>query len=269
MNLLYRKLLKIPLLLYGLGQCPAESACTYLIYHSVSGRLGLELDLDCELFRRQLAFLAQTKRVISYEEAITRLQSAHPLPERAFVLTFDDGYVDFYTHVFPLLQQFQLPATLFVTTGFVEEDVPYPILNHRMTGVHPVNWEMLGEMAASKLVTLGAHTHTHPIMAQASKTRMEEELAKPIELFQKYLGMMPTHFAYPKAIWNADVEHLVAQHYRTAAVAGGHSATQKTFNPYRIPRLPIRRSDGWLFFLAKVRGWLDTEERLYAQLHRL
>jgi len=136
---------------------------TLVRYHRVDGTLGLELDLDAGLFARQIEYLAATGKVISYEQAVARLARG----ERggpAYVLTFDDGYEDFYTRVFPLLKAYALPAMLFVTTGFVEERVAYPLLAAPGTQVAPVTWDMLGEMAASGLVTLGAHTHTHPVL---------------------------------------------------------------------------------------------------------
>ena len=52
------------------------------------------------------------------------------------------------------------------------------------------------------------------------------------------------------------------------SLGGGQKATPAHFQPYRIPRLPIRRSDDWLFFRAKVQGWLASEEAVYAWLRR-
>jgi peptidoglycan/xylan/chitin deacetylase (PgdA/CDA1 family) len=134
--------------------------------------------------------------------------------------------------------------------------------------VKPVTWEMLGEMAESGLVTLGAHTHTHPVLTEVSLSQVEEELAKPIDLFQRRLGIRPTHFCYPRAVWRDDIEQLVARYYRSAAVGGGTRAKPVGFHRYRIPRLPIRRSDGWKFFRAKIDGRMANEEELYSRLRR-
>jgi hypothetical protein len=268
MKQIIRQWLKIPVLLNNLFRRNAEAGFYYLIYHRVSGDSDFDVDLPLPLFRRQLEFLARARRVVSYDEALNALKSGQPVTNEAFVLTFDDGYEDFYTHVFPLLRDLELPAILFATTGFVETGIPYPILHHDSPDATPVNWDMLGEMAASGLVTVGAHTHTHPILTNVSETQVEEELAKPLEIFHERLGIKVQHFAYPKALWNQKVEALVKQHYATAAICGEQKATPRHFNPHRIPRIPIRRSDGWLFFLAKIRGWLEGEEALYDKLHK-
>jgi peptidoglycan/xylan/chitin deacetylase (PgdA/CDA1 family) len=269
MKQIMRQCLKIPILLNNLFRHSIEAGFHYLIYHRVSGDSHFDVDLPLSLFHRQLEFLAEARQVMSYDEALKTLQSGQPIDRETFVLTFDDGYEDFYTHVFPLLRNLSLPAILFVTTEFVETGIPYPILHHDSPNARPVNWDMLSEMVESGLVTVGAHTHTHPILTNIPETQVEEELAKPLEIFHKRLGINVQHFAYPKALWNQKVEALVTQHYASAVICNESKATPSHFNPYRIPRIPVRRSDGWLFFLAKTRGWLEGEEALYKKLHQL
>lgn len=251
---------------HALGQASPPGGAAFLIYHRVAGTLALELDIGPALFRRQMAWLAATRQVIAYDEAVTRLRNGSDEP--GVVLTFDDGYRDFYTEVFPVLREYALPATLFVTTGFVEDGTPYPMMSVRGVEVAPVTWEMLGEMAESGLVTLGAHTHTHPVLAGQAPGRVAEELERPLELFQRRLGLRPRHFAYPKAIWDGAAEAAVARCYATAVIGGGAAATPARFNAYRIPRVPVRRSDGWWFFRAKLNGWLAGEEPMYERLRR-
>lgn len=264
-----RQGLKIPVLLKNLFKTEGSAGICYLIYHRVSGDLKLELDLPRPLFRRQLEFLAQSGQVISYEAALATLEVGQPLPHNQFVLTFDDGYEDFYTGVFPLLRRLELPATLFVTTGFVENGTPYPLLRHNLPQVKPVTWPMLAEMAESGLVTIGAHTHTHPVLTGQAEFQVREELTRPLALFQDRLGITVSHFAYPKARWDHTVESLVKEYYRSAVICEETIARPTQFDPYRIPRLPIRRSDGWFFFLAKIRSRLEGEEALYGRLRQL
>lgn len=261
-----RRCLKIPVLLTNLLPRKREPGFSFLIYHRVSGQSSLELDLPYPLFRRQMELLAQTGRVISYDEALNRLQSGQPNQEEAFILTFDDGYRDFYARVFPLLRELHLPVILFVTTGFVESGLPYPILSRRIEA-EPVSWEMLAEMVESGLVTVGAHTHTHPKLLHENKEHIIRELADPLALFRERLGLEVRHFAYPRGDWNSDLEELVGRYYRSAVIGGGQKASPGRFHPYRIPRIPIRRSDGWLFFRAKIEGRLNGEEALYQRLH--
>lgn len=268
MKSLAHKSLKIPILLRNLFRPKDEKGLNFLIYHNISGNLSFELDMPLPTFRRQLEYLARTQRVVSYHQALQILQAGIRPSEERFVLTFDDGYREFYTHVFPLLCRFKLPAILFVTTGFVETGIPYPLLSHPKARVNPVNWDMLAEMVESGLVTVGAHTHTHPVLINQPEERVIEELEKPKEIFRSCLGLDAQHFAYPKALWNETIEPLVAKYYLSAVICNEKKALSASFHPYRIPRIPIRRSDGWFFFLAKIHGWLEGEEAMYDKLRR-
>lgn len=266
MSLWGRRLFKIAAMASsGLEQNRGTYGIRFLVYHKVDGSSNLELNLSPQLFERHLKFLALTGSVITYERALHLLQEDVPLDRSFYVLTFDDGYQDFYTIAFPLLRLFQLPATVFVTTGFTDTGKTYPL--QRINRVEqPASWEMLSEMCESGLVTIGGHTHTHPLMTGLTRDRIEEELTYPLQLFKDKLGIHVQHFAYPEAVWSVEVDELVRKHYRSAVVGGGRTAQPCQFDPFRIPRIPVRRSDGWWFFRAKAQGWLENEEVIFEQL---
>lgn len=254
-----------PFLLWSLGVHTRQPGVYFLLYHKVSGELPIGIDLPHELFRRQMEHLARRGRVVSYDAAIDILQAGRAPARDLFVLTFDDGYRDFYTHAFPLLEVLRLPATLFVTTRFVDEGVPCVMSRPPEQRLLPVTWSMLREMHASGLVTIAAHTHTHAELPGQSPARVRDELMRPRALIEERVGATARHFAYPRAVWDPTVEAEVRAVYESAAIAGWSKTTVPSFNPYRIRRLPILRRDGWLYFRAKLRGWLEQEERA---LHR-
>lgn len=96
-----------------------------LMYHSVvSEEISAFVDpnnsVTVEQFESQLQFLKAHCNVISFAEMLAHTEANKPLPERAVVITFDDGYRDNLTLAAPLLEKHQLPATLFLCTGYVE-----------------------------------------------------------------------------------------------------------------------------------------------------
>lgn len=91
-----------------------------LIYHRVLPGLDplRPREPDVARFRWQMELLAGAFNVLPLTEAVSRLESG-TLPARAAAITFDDGYADNCTLALPVLREFGLPATVFVTTGFL------------------------------------------------------------------------------------------------------------------------------------------------------
>jgi len=80
--------------------------------------------MPAELFRRRLEQLRRSRSVVlPLDEAIKRLYE-NDLPDKSVALTFDDGTSDFYQQAFPLLKEFQFPATLYLTTFYSHYNRP-------------------------------------------------------------------------------------------------------------------------------------------------
>jgi peptidoglycan/xylan/chitin deacetylase (PgdA/CDA1 family) len=74
--------------------------------------------ISAELFRNRLELLRKSRAaVLPLGEAVERLY-ADDLPDRAVTITFDDGLSDFYRRAFPLIQEFEVPVTLYLTTFY-------------------------------------------------------------------------------------------------------------------------------------------------------
>ena len=265
MKTLHKKMVKVSLVPYGMFK-REEPGIYFLIYHRVTGDLGLELDMPFPVFRKQIEHLAGGGNVVSFDSAVDILRSGQRPSRDLFVITFDDGYADLFSHVFPLIKDLSIPVILFPATGPLESGaikVGRPFMNK---GVDPVSWDQLGKVTESGLVTVGAHTHSHLDMTELSDEEICREMERSKGLFKERLGYSVKHFAYPKAIWNKRVEQIVRRYFETAVIGGGRKATVDGHQSYRIPRVPIRRSDGWIFFLAKTKGLIRAEEEVYSRL---
>ena len=244
-----------------------------LMYHRVTGDVPLEIDLRYEAFQRQMHWLAEHARVFSLDEAVAMLEGRLPLPAArpGFVITFDDAYQDFSTHALPLLRDLNLPATLYVPTGFIERPELPPVTARiaEIGRLRPLTWEMLAELAASPLITLGAHTHQHLELPGLTDDEVVTECGRCDELLLRRLGIRVLHFAYPRGIWDQRVERLVKQRYRTIAVVGGGAVRQVDFDPHRISRVPVLRSDDMRWFHARIKGQLIYEEKAVRGLKQL
>ena len=70
-------------------------------------------------FAAQMKFLSEHYRVIPLDDLAARIASNRSLPDRAVAVTFDDGWADNYQYAFPILKAYGIPATIFLTSGFI------------------------------------------------------------------------------------------------------------------------------------------------------
>lgn len=230
-----------------------------LIYHQVGAGLGRQMEVTVENFRRQLDWLVENRRVVSLEAAVASWDEADA--DRLVVLTFDDGYRDIYTTAFPMLKERILPFTLYVATEAVETGMALG----PQAGADPLTWAMIEEMTGSGLVTIGAHTHTHRDLRNASEAVVEQELELSNELISTRLGTEPRLFAYPWVYWSPKADPLVGGSYRTA-VLGGSPRPDPSPPPHRLHRYPVQLSDGLAFFRARITGGLLLEKKVRRRL---
>ncbi len=233
---------------------------TVLIYHRVGGGSASEVDLELDAFRTQLAHLAEHHDVITLDAAAVLLTTATASAagdKRPVVLSFDDGTADFCDTVVPALVEFELPATLYAATHFIDAGEPFP------WGAPPVSWAGLRDVVSTGLVTVGSHTHTHALLDRADPDVIADELDRSIELIGEHLGTVPAHFAYPKALpGSAAAEAEVRSRFTTAALARSRVNEPGSTDLHRLWRTPIQRSDGFDFFAAKADGGLRLEGEL-------
>jgi peptidoglycan/xylan/chitin deacetylase (PgdA/CDA1 family) len=99
---------------------------TVLCYHRVLDTDG-EFPFDSDLvsastaqFREQLRYISRNYNVLNFRSLARYLRKNNGrFPDNPLLITFDDGYIDNYTVAYPMLREFGLPATIFVTAGFI------------------------------------------------------------------------------------------------------------------------------------------------------
>ena len=227
-----------------------------LIYHQVTTTPRRQLDIDPETFKDHIDFLMQHGQVVSLDTMLAdpRRGEAH----EDYVLTFDDGFKGLYTHAFPVMRDRGLEFTLYITSKMVDT---------ASTGGDDemLTWDQVNEMAASGLMTVGAHTHTHPDLRDLSESAVGEEIRLSNESIEKRTGTRPRHFAYPKGYWSNTAEPAIRAAYESAVLGAGSPITD-TSDFHRLGRVAVQRADGNLFFRWKVKHGLRLEETVRSRL---
>src|SRR3989338_4734778 len=95
-----------------------------LMYHGITAKKDAVTNFDnkhvhIEKFEKQLAYLKKDYNFISMEEFILWHEGEENIPDNAVIMTFDDGYKNTYTNLFPLLQKYNAPAVIFLHTAYI------------------------------------------------------------------------------------------------------------------------------------------------------
>ena len=144
------------------------------------------------------------------------------LPEKAVLLTFDDGFKGFYDTIFPILRTFEYPATFAIVTNWIEnDDLKIPYGKRILSSKNFITWQQIKEMSESNLIEIASHSHNlhqgvvaNPqLNVQASATsriynssyesdeqyrqRIKNDLQSSIDLIKKHTGKAPQTIVWP------------------------------------------------------------------------
>jgi peptidoglycan/xylan/chitin deacetylase (PgdA/CDA1 family) len=252
LDTLARKASKAAVLPLGLARGRRHGDVVILLYHRV-GPGPEEIELSPTLFERQMRALARRDRVLPLGTALGDEQRG------GVVVTFDDGYRDFYETALPILVRHHVPAILYLATSFVDNT------GSELAGP-PLSWSQLEEIVSSGLVTIGAHTHSHADLSSATEGEAEAEMRRSQELIEDRLGIACRHFAYPWGVGSPEADRAARRLFDTAAFSVWRTNRRGRIDNHRLGRVPILRSDGMAFFHAKARGKLNGEAMIYRAL---
>lgn len=211
----------------GQWEIPEGYQVPVLMYHGVADETwgASELFVRPENMEEQLAYLVENGYTPIWFEDLAQVDQI----ENPVILTFDDGYADNYTVLFPLLKKYQVKATIFVVTGTV--DYNPKILTS----------SQIREMSDSGLVSIQSHTHTHPYLNTLSREEQERELLLSKQQIVRMTGKEPYVLCYPSGRSNDDTRELARSCYRLGInMSGGDYYTGD--DPYQVSRWYVSRA---------------------------
>ena len=240
-----------------------------LMYHSISPAAGrqhpyFETHTSAEVFSRQMQLLKdENYQTISLAEAISR--SEQHVDQKQVVITFDDGYRDFYTQAFPTLVRHAFTATLFVVSTYSAES------RFSRNGADYMTWNEIREVHAGG-ISIGSHSATHRHLSTLNDEELRAELADSKNAIENALGKKIASFSYPFAFPEPD--KVFVSRLKSILESSGYEngvcttiGTMAAGNEhFFLPRLPVNAFDDARFFRAKLEGgydWLRTMQRIY------
>jgi peptidoglycan/xylan/chitin deacetylase (PgdA/CDA1 family) len=188
----------------GVGAVNGENGRTLrvLMYHKVNDMPGNPTTVATGVFDEQMALLRDLGyRVVDLGAVLAHYADGAPLPEKAVLITFDDGYRDNLQNALPILQRYDYPAVLFVPIGYVSNSLPLPHEEPLATrGVlnRTLDWKELAGLEREG-VRIESHGIGHRPLADLevdeaareivlSKLRLEERLGRTVRAFAYVKG---------------------------------------------------------------------------------
>lgn len=164
-----------------------------LMYHYVrevdsnTDPLGYGLSVSPEIFASHLAALEQA----GYTTITPQQFLSGDYPDKSLILSFDDGYDDFYSQARPLLLEHQMTAIAFVIYGFLDQE------NYLSTG-------QVEELVADGF-EIGSHTVSHPNLTSLDDTRLQQELMESRTALERLTGKRIIAISYPSGEYDERV----------------------------------------------------------------
>lgn len=200
-----------------------------LMYHMIGNEQGNAAIMTEANLRIQMNYLRDHGyHPITMQELYDYVTKGAPLPEKPVCITFDDGYLDSYTIVYPLMKEYGYPWTLFLIT----DDVGKPY--NRMT------WDQLKEMADSHTVTIANHTLSHPKLHNlATAKEKEKEIVEANQALKYHLGIDNLWLAYPYGDYDDEVVAIAKKAGIKMAVTTDAGRVHVGSYPYELKRVYI------------------------------
>ncbi|WP_291856873.1 polysaccharide deacetylase family protein, partial [Marinilabilia sp.] len=203
-----------------------------LVYHRFGDSRYPSTNTSVSVFEEHLKYLSDNGFKSFTVSELLNDTSALANDSKKVLITVDDGFASFYENGIPLLEKYEMKATLFVNT----ESVGW--------GDY-LSWPQLNEVMA-KGIEIGSHSHQHNYFVNVHDTLrakvFEEDLLKAEALFEENVGFVPKTYVYPYGEFSDDMVEVIKKHDYEIAFAQNSGVLSNTSHPYAVPRFPVAGS---------------------------
>jgi peptidoglycan/xylan/chitin deacetylase (PgdA/CDA1 family) len=204
-----------------------------------------------EKFEEQLCYLHEagyySTRLAEWQTAVA---TKRPLPGRAILITFDDGYLDFLTYAWPLLKRYGFTATVFLVAGEIGGKNHW---DHRLDSeaVPLLGWADIRQLQIEG-VEFGSHSLSHPRLTALSTADIVRQAARSRAILERGLGVPVSAFAYPYGDTDQVVQHLIGACGYIFGLSCKPGLSRFQDSLLSLPRIEVTGSDTLQQFVAKI-----------------
>jgi len=263
----------------------ARGALGVLLYHRIAAPVrGLPAPLYNVVprrFRQQIqGILARGYQAWPLGKVLDFHEAGRTIPEKIFVVTFDDGYGNVYQNAWPILKELQVPATIFLTTGWLDRGGPFPFdvwgmrYRDRLPPVayRPLSTAECQELLASGLIEFGSHTHSHADF-RGRPEEFLQDLHASVAVLRERFGIGKMAFAFPFGYeYRRTFGEELALAARRDGVRCSLSATAELVrvgsDPFDWGRFGVEPTETAAHLAGKLDGWFGLFRDVWVRLSR-
>ena len=231
----------------------AADGVPILLYHRVSDTDTNPTTLKVADFEAQLKYLVDNGyHVIAPDDLLDAWASGKTLPKNPIVLTFDDGHEDIYKNVFPLLQKYNMRATVFIVTDHI--------------GMKDyLSWDFVRALQAGGFMDFESHTMTYKNLATLKGDKLWNEIYGSKQAIEWALKKPANFISYPEGKYTIDAEETSKEVGFRAGFIEDYGLAENDSDNYVLTRIPVlgSNSNTLLRFKLRLKG-----SPIFAPLHR-
>lgn len=195
-----------------------------LCYHRIIQKPKYIYDVAVVEFEKQIKTLLDNRyRIIRISDLLDGIEKKN-IPEKAVIITVDDGDISSYESAYRIAKKYRIPITLFIYTDYISR------------GGRSISWEKLEELAKAG-VDIGSHTRTHPYLTKLKNIKMvEKEIKESKDIIEDKLKIKVKFFAYPYGLYNNVIEDIVIKSGYESALTLDWGNNDLNTNRFRIKR---------------------------------
>jgi len=224
-----------------------------LMYHHVLSKDSF-IASGIENFEKQMKFVSENYKTLTSKE-FEKYKKGDKSFDKSVMITFDDGWRDNLEFAYPILKKYNLKATLFIITGWIDEasKKSYPFVERKHNESKKIvqeranevvlNWDEVDRMR--DVFDIHSHTHFHRD-DYFGKISLEEELVLSKERIKEKLGFETNHLCWPRGIYDED-DIVLAKKIGYRFLYTTKRGINKSDNNFdEIKRISVKKDDKWL-----------------------
>lgn len=263
-NLKFQVKRSVSSILTLIGRLYPKDRIPVLLYHSVDTS-GSDISITPREFKAQMEYLKFSEyRTISLMEYMHYLQTDGKSHPKEVVLTFDDGFKNNYSEVFPVLREYGFTATIFLATNYIDGICTWE-KNEFIPNLQLLSWGEIEEMSAFS-IDFASHSSSHPYLTKLSEAKIRIELLNSKSIIEAKLKKPVTFFSHPYGDTNKQIQRMAEEcGYLGAFSSIDFGLANNKDNLYDLKRVGTAHFSSLQDFKAALLGTYDC----YIKLKRL